>query len=81
MHTLVNPNHYSDKRQRARRRGPAAPPRWYNTNTNSLIETYYIKLQFSPARPTSPLASMLSYKSNLYAPDRKVESHSCQPNG
>lgn len=74
MHTLVNPNHYSDKRQRARRRG-------YNTNTNSLIETYYIKLQFSPARPTSPLASMLSYKSNLYAPDRKVESHSCQPNG
>lgn len=23
MHTLVNPNHYSDKRQRARRRGPA----------------------------------------------------------
>lgn len=47
----------------------------YKTNTNSLIETY-IKLQFSPARP-SPPAPSLSYKSNLYAPDRKVESHSC----
>ena len=56
----------------ARRRGGCV----YKTNTNSLIETY-IKLQFSPARPTSPLASILSYKSNLYAPDRKVESQSC----
>lgn len=60
MHTLVNPNVSRGWRGRggagrARSRRPARAR--YNTNTNSLIETY-IKLQFSPARPTSPLASM-----------------------